>query len=371
MESTAPPFDVQYLILEGLSQCTQSLLSKSDWQSIVNAMCVCRESRQLKSRLHQLTETGLWYDSLRKLLIQNHPAWTLLEVCKPAGQFALEQLAADYTTRESAAQLQVQNNVEASHYWVPVTYSAKLYRSEAKAADGDGDVEDALAYDLRNCMCIAAYQGDVDSLSIALKTGVDPEDSFPLYVIKGGHISVLELLLDGGYIDIKAKTCGKSLLAEAILYDKVDVVAFLLARGADMNIRVDTLIEDTEISLNPVSCATSRNNVEMVKILVSHGAELEDPGADDRPIWWAIFHRNIDMARLFIENGVNLSPGMLGEWPLYEAVMMGHAEMVMLMLEAGGMPKDASDVTHLYHKVVISRNPEIHEIFGVDPAESR
>lgn len=247
-----------------------------------------------------------------------------------------------------------------------MTYSARLYRSEAKAADGD--VEDALAYDLRNCLCIAAYRGDVDSLSIALKTGVDPEDCFQLYVIKGAHISVLELLLDGGYIDINAKTCGKSLLAEAILYDKADIIAFLLARGADMNIRVDTLVEYTEAPLSPVSCAAFRNNLEIVKILLSHGAGLEDPEADERPIWWAIFHRNLDMARLFIENGVNLSPTMRRESPLYEAVRMGHAEMVILMLEAGGMPEDACDVTHLYYEVVISRNPEIHQIFGVDLA---
>lgn len=290
---------------------------------------------------------------MRRLLIQNHPASTVLEVCKPAGKFALEQLAADYTTRESTT----------TSGWAPTTYSARLYRSQAKVAGSK--VQDVLADDLRNCMCIAVLLGDIDCLNIALKTGVDPRDCFRPYIITGGHVPVLEFLLDGGYININTKTEESNLLADAVLNEKADVVSFLLARGADTNIR---LTGDSEASLSPVSYAASRDNLEILKILLSHGAEIEDPEADHRPIWWAIFHRNIDMARLFIENGVNLSPETSGAWPLCEAVSTGHAGMVMLMLEAGGMPEDASDVVHLYYEVVICRNPEIHEIFGVDLA---
>lgn len=352
MESTALPFDVQYLILGELSQRTQSQLCQSDWQSIVNAMCVCRESRRQIITPQKLTEIGRWYDSMRRLLIQNHPASALLEACKPAGTFALEQLAGDYTTRENTT----------TSSWTPTTYSARLCRRQAKVADGN--VGDVLADDLRNCMCVVALLGDVDCLNIALKTGVDSRDCFRPYIITGGHIPVLEFLLDGGYIDINTKT-ETSLLADAVLNEKADVVSFLLARGADTNIR---LSGDSETSLSPVSYAASRGNLEILKILLSHGAEVEDPEADHRPIWWAIFHRNLDMARLFIDNGANLSPEMPGAWPLCEAVSRGHAGMVRLMLEAGGMPEDPSDVVHLYYEVVICPNPEIHGIFGVDLA---
>ncbi|BCS19449.1 ankyrin repeat domain-containing protein [Aspergillus puulaauensis] len=337
MKSCALPFDVQYLILRELSQRTQSQLSESDWQSIVNALCVCRR----------------WYDCMRRLLIQNHPASTLLEVCKPAGKFALEQLAADYTTRENTT----------TSSWTPTTYSARLYQRQAKVADSN--VGDVLVEDIRNCMCVAVLLGDVDCLTTALKTGVDPRDCFRPYIITGGHIPVLEFLLDGGYININTQPNGTSLLADAVLNEKADVVSFLLARGADINIR---LTGDSETSLSPVSYAASRDNLEILKILLSHGADIEDPEANHRPIWWAIFHRNLDMARLFIENGANLSPEMPGAWPLCEAASTGHAGMVRLMLEAGGMPQDASDVVHLYYEVVICPNPEIDGIFGVDLA---
>lgn len=297
---------------------------------------------------------GRWYDSIRRLLIQNHTASTLLEVSNPVGQFALERLAADYAARESTT----------SSGWTPTTYAAKPYRNQVEV--GNGTMEDVLGEDLRNCMCIAVLLGYVDCLNIALKTGVDPQDCFHKYIMMAGYIPVLEFLLEGGYITINTKIEGRSLLAEALRYSKADVVAFLLARGADMNIRMDASLEDTEGSLSPVSYAAFANDLETVKVLLSHGAGVEDPEADEPPIWWAISNRNVDMARLFIEKGVGLGPTMRGTWPLCVAVRTGHAGMVRLMLDAGGMPEDASDITHLYYDVVICGNPEIHEMFGVD-----
>jgi ankyrin repeat protein len=224
---------------------------------------------------------------------------------------------------------------------------------------------DPLVSDLQHCVQIAAFRGYLDCLRIGLDAGFN-YDSVELVepAILGDQIAVLELLVDGNYVNINRETEHTSALGYAVLEEKVSVVEFLLTRGADPNIRVYAFVTKYQHSLSLISYAGFKNNVELMKVLLSHGLAVEDPEYHHRPIWWAVRHNNIEMARLFIEKGVDLSPSLHSDWPLHEAVRLGHAEMVMLMLEEGGMPEDASEIVELYYEIEVCGSTDVQRIFG-------
>lgn len=214
-------------------------------------------------------------------------------------------------------------------------------------------------------MSIAAFQGNIDCLHICLGACFNYEPNFvPTHAIEGGHISVLELLLDKNYVNINEEVEDTSLVGYAVVQEKVGLVDFLLARGANPNTRVYAFVTSFQHSLSLVSYAGFKNNTELMKVLLSRGLAVEDPEYHYRPIWWTIYHNNIHMARVFIEKGIDLSPTLPGDWPLLEAVRFGHAEMVLLMLEEGGMPEDTSEVVNLYYEIEVCGSVEVQRIFG-------
>jgi hypothetical protein len=283
-----------------------------------------------------------------------------LSVSEHAGRFALERAVADYIASE-AAWKDVENS-DASPDWRPTAYSAK--QSINPNYVPRFSEKDPLVDDLEDCVRIAAFWGYVACLRIGLDAGFDYGAHYLVRnAITGGRLSVLELLLDGNYADINEKMEHTSALGFAVVEQKVAIVDLLLTRGADPNIRVYAFVTKFQHSLSLVSYAGFKNNTELMKVLLSHGLNLEDPEYNHRPIWWAICYNNIDMLRLFIEKGVDLGPTIGIDWPLLDAVKFGHAEMVVMLLEKGGILGDASDIAELYHAIEKCRSVEVQQIF--------
>ncbi|MSU23312.1 MAG: hypothetical protein EXS32_05745 [Opitutus sp.] len=122
-------------------------------------------------------------------------------------------------------------------------------------------------------------------------------------------------------------------LHQAILRKKPDIVALLLAAGADVN------VPDAS-NRTPLHLAVERADAALVKTLLARQA---DATRRDRTGWTPLHHaaakNQVEIARLFLDAGVDPNGlSELGGTPLHEAAAGASAEMVQLLLARGTNP---------------------------------
>ena len=90
---------------------------------------------------------------------------------------------------------------------------------------------------------------------------------------------------------------------------------------------------------NPISLAIVFDLVDVVKLLIDAGADVDDPGDDDElttPLNYAVQHDKTEIARLLIDAGANVNTkDDDGRSPLHYAVGEGYSEIVQLLVNAG------------------------------------
>lgn len=87
----------------------------------------------------------------------------------------------------------------------------------------------------------------------------------------------------------------------------------------------------------PLIKASEVGNIDIVKFLVEHGAEvnIKDPW-DTTPIYAACRERNLEVVKYLIEEGANINKKINSGWtPLHTAVYNGDFQIVKLLLEKG------------------------------------
>jgi ankyrin repeat protein len=138
-------------------------------------------------------------------------------------------------------------------------------------------------------LLFAARVGDVESATLLLKAGADPNQAQPdgvsalVLAAHSGHGTVATLLLDHG-ADPNAFGSGYSALHAAVLRSDVELVKALLARGADANCRTtkgtpmrrdttDWNLPATLIGSTPYLLAARFLEPEIMTVLVGGGAD--------------------------------------------------------------------------------------------------
>lgn len=226
-----------------------------------------------------------------------------------------------------------------------------------------------------------------------ISLGVDVNKSiggyFPLFTaFHGNDINIMKLLIENGADVTCCDQRGISLLQNALLLDKFDVVKLLLRNGADTKSHpeinafesknmIDILIERapnfniaetnfptvfqfaiyhneemalkileklTAIDLNIINptgqtllnTALEFRRRKVVQKMVEMGADItvSDPNSTN-PLLEAVIHNDLEIVRLFLDHGA--SPNVTGVFnvPLIEAVINGNFDMVKLLLERG------------------------------------
>ncbi len=133
-------------------------------------------------------------------------------------------------------------------------------------------------------------------------------------------------------------------LHQAILRRKPDIVALLIAAGADLN-------APDKANRTPLHMAVERGDAAIVALLLTHKA---DATRRDQTGWTPLHHAaakdQIELARLLLDSGVDPNAlSELGGTPLHEAAAGASAAMVQLLLAHGTDPaiRSKSGVTAL------------------------
>lgn len=194
-----------------------------------------------------------------------------------------------------------------------------------------------------------AYRGHSDVVNLWLEHGynINAQQDFCGTVLhaaaKGGHVALMQQLLDHdppadiaarGSLHSRGRYYG-SVLENGVLSGRVEVVEFLIERGADVNFE-----EDTDGSA--LQLAASEGNVAVFKVLLAHGADINaHRGYHGSALRAAAAADCLEIAEellsLNCEINTFLGRGYL-DTALEAAASVGNAKIIRLLLAHGAIP---------------------------------
>ena len=132
---------------------------------------------------------------------------------------------------------------------------------------------------------------------------------------------------------------GQTALFMATLKDRVDVVKFLINKGAQVNVQ-------NRYGVSPLLLCAESGNQDLVQALVEAGADVnitphgelaeENFLAGQTPLFGAAKKGHLDICEYLIRNGADVNAvTMTGATPLYTATEEGHLEVVELLIRQG------------------------------------
>ncbi|KAJ7142814.1 ankyrin repeat-containing domain protein, partial [Mycena epipterygia] len=154
----------------------------------------------------------------------------------------------------------------------------------------------------------------------------------------GGHITIVEMLLDNG-ADVNARGGGKygSALQAASIGGHKDIVRLLLEKGAEINAMGRKHGNGFTLPGSALQDASEKGHVEIVLMLLQNGANVHSRGGEYGCALHAASTRgHPEIVSILLENGadINTPPGIYGS-PLYAATSGGHKAVVEILLESG------------------------------------
>ena len=128
-------------------------------------------------------------------------------------------------------------------------------------------------YELMTPLSIASKKGHIDVVKVLIKRGANVKSSIALcYASAEGHVDIVELLIDNGaYIDGDFR--GSTLIT-ASRKEQVDVVKFLLKKGARINVSHCLMASYDYREMTPLMIACEKKNMVLVKLLLYYGVLL-------------------------------------------------------------------------------------------------
>ena len=119
--------------------------------------------------------------------------------------------------------------------------------------------------------------------------------------------------------------------------NEYDKIKYLVENGAD----VDNYNLNKDLLATPLIDAAYLNNVEIVKILIDNGADLNKGDSDMNPLLYAVDGANYEIVELLINAGADVSMNTRdGDSPL---MLANSRTMVNLLIKAGANTKHIDD----------------------------
>ena len=139
----------------------------------------------------------------------------------------------------------------------------------------------------------------------------------PLWIAAGrGHLDMVQLLIaQGGDVAIASKD-GSTPISMACKGNHTEIVTLLLDNGAAVN--------GAQGGRSCLHNASAREYVELVRLLLDRGADPSDVGAGkSHSLFTAVDRGNVEIVKLLVENGANVNGALSnGGTPLSQAKIM-------------------------------------------------
>lgn len=181
----------------------------------------------------------------------------------------------------------------------------------------------------------AVKNGDIKIINLLLDDGSDPnhlffDDTTPLMLAaRNGHTEVIKLLINRGAKTNYAHPQDWTALHSAVFHNQTKSTLTLCELGACLNPKLSE-----NMMSSPLSTATANGNIEIVRILLNHGAAIAPL---DHPYGATALHfaaqlGHIDIVNLFLEKNTHLI-----DKPLIAAI-----QVLMEFAEKKGFKKELS-----------------------------
>ena len=194
----------------------------------------------------------------------------------------------------------------------------------------------------RPAIVAAAESGSLEIAKLLLSEGADPNLSLNpwpreamtlLYAANGGHVEIVRLLLENGAkVDTKDTHGITPLMAAAMRGDR-EIVELLLAKDADVNLRMDGKWGDGSTALMN---AVWRGDIEIVRALLDRGADVNIPENNETALMKAAERGHTEIVKILLDKGANIhAKDYYGKTALHEAARDARAEVAEILLGKG------------------------------------
>jgi hypothetical protein len=152
--------------------------------------------------------------------------------------------------------------------------------------------------------------------------------------LRGEHLKIAQVLYErGADVDVQGhaeRTLLYGLLYDASNYGHLEIVHWLLSRGANSNVRNSN-------KWTPLHWAAYYGHVEVSRLLLQHKADICAHSDDGwTPLNVAAKSGHVNVARLLLEHGADVNtPDNSRNTPLLTAVKDGRLEVARLLVEHG------------------------------------
>ena len=204
---------------------------------------------------------------------------------------------------------------------------------------------------------LAKVQAELSRNPELARAADDTGDTALHQAVEGNQPQIVNLLLDSGAIPDAKRANGVRPINVALRRKNKALAENLLARGAAYNIYIAAVFGDADYVRNalandpalanfedsahvyPLTAAVDRKDLEMVKLLLAHGADpsLPEEGAPlGQPLWTAVYTKQHEVAKLLLEHGANpnTAPESSGPALLHAR---GDAVLTKLLLDYGAV----------------------------------
>lgn len=181
----------------------------------------------------------------------------------------------------------------------------------------------------------AVDQGDFTKVKDSLNKGADinaqSNQGTPLSLASfNGHIEIVEFLIEkGADINMRVEKGGQTPLIAAIV-GREEIAKLLVEKGADVNVKDNA-------GWSPLTWASATNRAEIAKLLIDKGAPINEKNNQGQTsLMFASKWGYIEIVELLIDKKVEINMQMDDGWTaLMDAIDSDQIEIAKLLIEKG------------------------------------